>query len=80
VLSLILWQGAKLALIGVFLGAGMAAGLTRFMRALLFDVSPTDAVTFLGAGLLLTIVALTACMIPACRAASVDPMQALRNE
>jgi len=80
VLSLILWQGAKLALIGVVLGAGMAAALTRFMRALLFDVSPTDAVTFLGAGLLLTIVALTACMIPACRAASIDPMQALRSE
>jgi ABC-type antimicrobial peptide transport system permease subunit len=80
VLSLILWEGSKLALIGVVLGAGMALGLTRFMRTLLFDVSPTDAVTFAGAGLLLTIVALTACTIPAYSAASIDPVRALRSE
>jgi len=80
VLSLILWQGTKLALMGIFLGAGMAVGLTRFMRTLLFEVKPTDAVTFVSAALLLMIVALTASVLPACRAASIDPMQALRSE
>lgn len=80
VLSMVLWQGTKLALIGVVLGAGLALGLTRFMSSLLFGVSPTDVVTFLGAGLLLSTVALMACIIPACRAASIDPMQALRSE
>jgi putative ABC transport system permease protein len=73
-------QGIVLASAGVMIGLGSALVLTRFLRALLFEVQPTDPITFAGVSVLLMLVALLACFIPARRAASVDPIVALRYE
>jgi predicted permease len=80
VVILVLRQGAKLALAGVALGIGGAIALTRLMRELLFNVSPTDPGVLAGVGALLVLVTLAACIIPAWRAASINPMRALRSE
>jgi putative ABC transport system permease protein len=80
VMRLVLKQGSTLALAGIALGVGGAWGLTRFMTSLLFEVTPTDAPTFLGVALLFCAVALAACYVPARRATRVDPMVALRYE
>jgi len=80
VMRLILGHGLKLALIGVVIGIGAALGLTRLMSSLLFDVSATDPATFVGVAILLVVVALAACWMPARRAMKVDPMEALRYE
>jgi predicted permease len=73
-------SGAKLALMGVAAGVAGALALTRQMDKLLFNVSPTDPVVLSGVGVLLIVVAMAACIIPARRAASIDPMKALRLE
>jgi putative ABC transport system permease protein len=80
VLRLLLGQGAKLVLAGA--AAGIVAGLVlvRAMQSLLYGVSAADPLSFLGATVLLAIVALAACYIPARRAMRVDPMVALRCE
>jgi putative ABC transport system permease protein len=80
VLRLVLGQGAKMALLGVVFGIALAAGLTRLMSAQLYGVSPRDPLTFAGVALVLMLVALAACYIPARRAASVDPTEALRAQ
>jgi putative ABC transport system permease protein len=80
ILRLILRQGLRLTLIGMGLGLVASAFLTRVLSSMLFAVAPTDPQTFLAVALLLAGVALAACLIPARRAAKVDPMVALRYE
>ena len=80
VLRMVLGQGARLALLGAALGVVCALALTRLMGSLLFDVSPTDPLTFLVTALALPAVAVFATFIPARRATRVDPMIALRCE
>jgi ABC-type antimicrobial peptide transport system permease subunit len=73
-------DGAKIALFGIASGIAGALALTRLMASLLFEVKPTDPATFAGVAILLALVALAACYIPARRAMRVDPMVALRYE
>lgn len=80
VMRAFLRDGARLTLIGIAAGAIAAFALTRLMSSILFEVKPTDPLTFGGVALLLGGIALLACYIPARRAASVDPMQALRSQ
>jgi putative ABC transport system permease protein len=80
VLRLIIGEGMKLALVGALIGLGAAWAMTRLMKNLLFGVSPTDLLTFIAIPLLLMLVALLACLIPARQATKVDPLVAIRNE
>jgi ABC-type antimicrobial peptide transport system permease subunit len=78
VLWMVLADGMRLAAAGIAIGLGASFALTRLMKALLYEVSATDPLTYTGVALLLVIVALLACWIPARRAAKVDPMTSLR--
>ncbi|HET6169116.1 MAG: ABC transporter permease [Candidatus Acidiferrales bacterium] len=80
VLRMVMGEGAKLVFSGIAIGSAGAFALTRLMASLLFEVKPTDPSTFAGVAILLAIVALAACYIPARRAMRIDPMVALRYE
>jgi putative ABC transport system permease protein len=80
VLRLILGHAMMLVLIGITIGLVGAFAVTRVMASLLYGVSATDPLTFVGVSLLLAVIALIACLIPARRATKVDPMVALRHE
>ena len=80
ILRLVLANGGKLLLLGIVIGLVTAVGLTRVMVSQLSGVQPVDPLTFAAVTLLLSLVALLACLLPARRAAKVDPMVALRYE
>jgi predicted permease len=80
VLRMVVGQGMTLAIIGIGVGLFGAFWLTRFMTTLLYEVSPTDRVTFVLIPLVVALVVLCACLIPARRATRVDPLVALRDE
>jgi ABC-type antimicrobial peptide transport system permease subunit len=77
---MVVFQGMRLALIGVVIGIAAAFGLTRLMTTFLFGVKPWDLVVFASVPVLLSAVALFAVWIPARRATRVDPIVALRYE
>jgi putative ABC transport system permease protein len=79
-LRLILGEGARLAVAGVAMGMAASFGATRLVSSLLFGVSATDPITFLGVAVLLCLVALLASYLPARRATRLDPTTALRCE
>ncbi|MGH9730152.1 MAG: ABC transporter permease, partial [Candidatus Acidiferrales bacterium] len=80
VMRMVLGEGLRLALAGAAMGLVGAMIVSRLMGGLLYGVTPTDPLTFVGVAILLTVVALAACFIPARRAMRVDPMVALRYE
>ena len=80
VVGMVLRRGVMLAVVGALLGLVGALVLTRLLDALLFATSPTEPVVFLGVPVLLLVVSLVACYVPARRASRVDPVVALRSE
>jgi predicted permease len=80
VVRAVLRDGARMVLPGICIGLVVALGMTRLMSAILFGVKPTDVVTFASVAVLLSLVALAACYVPARRASRLDPMQALRAD
>ncbi|HYV13303.1 MAG TPA: ABC transporter permease [Pyrinomonadaceae bacterium] len=80
VLRMVVRQGMTMTLIGLALGLVGVIALSRVMVGLLYGVSPTDPLTFTGVSIVLLVVALLACLIPARRATRVDPIVALRSE
>ena len=80
VLRMVLGQGMVVALVGIFAGLTLALTLTRLLTTLLFSVSATDPTTFVMVGVVLMVIALLACYLPARRATRVDPLIALKDE
>jgi putative ABC transport system permease protein len=80
VLRLVVRQGVTLAMIGVLVGVAGAFGITRVIASLLYNVTPTDPISFGGVAIFLTVIAFLASYLPARRAMTVDPIVALRNE
>ncbi len=80
VLKMVMRRGLVMTLIGVIIGLGGAFGLTRILESQLYEVEPTDPATFAAVSALLAVIALVACLLPARRAARVNPMTALRHE
>jgi len=80
ILRMILWRSAALVAGGLATGLAGAWAATRVLKNFLFEVTPFDPLTFAAVSLLLALVALAACYIPARRAAAIDPLVALRYE
>jgi putative ABC transport system permease protein len=80
ILKIAVGEGALIVAFGLAAGLAGSLVLTRFLQTMLFDVKPTDPITFAGISALLAAVALAACFVPARRAARVDPLVALRHE
>jgi predicted permease len=80
IVIMILGHGATLALAGIALGCLAALGITRFTASVLYSVTPTDPLTFVAVPLVLVLVALAACLVPARAAAWLDPADVLRSE
>ncbi|HEX4606143.1 MAG TPA: FtsX-like permease family protein [Candidatus Angelobacter sp.] len=80
VLRLVLNQGVRLTVIGAIAGVAGSLALTHLLKSQLFSIQPTDPVTLASAALLMLLVALMACYLPARRATRVDPLVALRHE
>ena len=80
VLSLVVRQGMTMAVLGLGIGLVGAFFVSRLLRGMLFGVSPTDPLTFVGVSFVLLLVSMLACLIPARRATRVDPIIALRAE
>jgi len=78
VLGMVLREGLRLVGLGLVLGALAAVVLGRLITGLLYHVETTDPITFAGMGLVLALIAAVACLVPARRAATVDPLVALR--
>lgn len=76
----VMGEALRMALLGVTLGGGVALAGRRFLQSRLYGVEPGSAATLVTAGLLVTLVAVTAALVPARRAAHADPMEALRAE
>lgn len=79
ILKLVVGQGMGLAFLGIAIGFVAAWGMTHFIQDLLFGISPTDPITFIGVAGLLTAAAFIACFIPALKAIQNDPIVILRN-
>src|SRR5579884_2233179 len=80
IVGIVMREGMTLVLIGLLAGAAGSLALTRFLKALLFEVTPTDAPTYLAAAAMLLCAGIAACWIPGRRAALIDPQVALRSE
>ncbi|HSD47000.1 MAG TPA: ABC transporter permease [Pyrinomonadaceae bacterium] len=80
ILKLVIGRGVGMAFIGIVLGVVASLGLTRFLTGLLYGVTAVDPITFIGISVLLLVVSLLACYMPARRATKVDPLVALRYE
>src|SRR5215212_3323126 len=80
VIGLVMKEGLRLSIVGLVVGLGLSFAVTRLMRRLLFEVSPSDPLLYSGVALFICAVAALACFVPAMRATRIDPMQALRAE
>jgi len=80
IFRMVVGQGARLVALGLGLGLAASIALTRLVQSMLYGVSPTDPVVFAGVLTVLAITALVACIVPARRAMSVDPLVAMRTD
>jgi len=80
IVGLVVGQGGRLSALGIILGLAGSLAVTRYLRTLLFGIGPNDPATLVGVAVLLGLVTLLACLIPARRAARVDPSRALQSE